>query len=180
MPAQEVGPLDAAFSVGADRTKAIAGPDRIVTDASLLRKDFSIGGAIRSARLTVTALGAYRGYLNGKPIAPQTLLQPGFTDFHKRVLYQTYDVTSLLAIGQEHARFHAGRRLAWLAADVERQSLFCRTGAAARATGYHVRRRSHETIGTDDTWQTAAAPMLSSEIYGGEAYDARAGDSGME
>ena len=32
----------------------------------------------------------------------------------------------------------------------------------------------HETIGTDDTWQTAAAPVLSSEIYGGEAYDARA------
>ena len=31
-----------------------------------------------------------------------------------------------------------------------------------------------ETIGTDDTWQTAAAPVLSSEIYGGEAYDARA------
>ena len=49
------------FSVGVDRTKAIAGPDRVVTDASLLRKDFSIGGGIRSARLTVTALGAYRG-----------------------------------------------------------------------------------------------------------------------
>ena len=32
----------------------------------------------------------------------------------------------------------------------------------------------HETIGTDNTWQTAAAPVLSSEIYGGEAYDARA------
>src|SRR6201995_5306230 len=32
----------------------------------------------------------------------------------------------------------------------------------------------HKTIGTDGTWQSAAAPVLSSEIYGGEAYDARA------
>ena len=33
-------PSDAAFSVGTDRKKAIAGPDRIVTEASLFRKDF--------------------------------------------------------------------------------------------------------------------------------------------
>src|SRR2546429_622691 len=82
-PAQEVGPLDAPFSVGVDRAKAVAGPDRVVTDASLLRKDFSLGSGIRSARLTVTALGAYEGWLNGKRVAPQTVLAPGFTDFHK-------------------------------------------------------------------------------------------------
>src|SRR5882757_3999318 len=98
-PAQEVGPLDAPFSVGVDRAKAVAGPDRVVTDASLLRKDFALGSGIRSARLTVTALGAYEAWLNGKRVAPQTLLAPGFTDFRKRALYQTYDVTPMLSSG---------------------------------------------------------------------------------
>ena len=32
---------------------------------------------------------------------------------------------------------------------------------------------SHKTIATDETWQTAAAPTLFSEIYAGEVYDAR-------
>src|ERR1700751_6051888 len=90
------GSLSAAFSVGIYRKEAIAGPDRIVTDASLFRRDFTVANKVRSARLSVTALGAYEASLNGKRIAPQTLLPPGFTDFHKRVLYQTYDVTSIL------------------------------------------------------------------------------------
>jgi alpha-L-rhamnosidase len=174
MPAQEVGPLDAAFSVAADRAKAIAGPDRIVTDASLFRKDFSIDGAIHSARLTVTALGAYRGYLNGKPVAPQTLLQPGFTDFRKRVLYQTYDVTSLLASGKNSLGFMLGggwhgSPLTWSGDRFFAGPELLRAQLEITFEDGH-----HQTIGTDDTWQTAAAPMLSSEIYGGEAYDARA------
>ena len=139
--AQEVGPLNAAFSVGIDRAEAIAGPDRIVTDASLLRKDFPVA-AYRSARLTVTALGAYRAWLNGKPVAPQTLLSPGFTDFHKRVLYQTYDVTSMLRNCEKHAGLHAGRWMAWLAADVERHPLLSRTRSSSCATGHHVRERA--------------------------------------
>jgi alpha-L-rhamnosidase len=174
MPAQEVGPLDAAFSVGADRAKAIAGPDRIVTDASLLRKEFSVGGSIRSARLTVTALGAYCGYLNGQPIAPHTLLQPGFTDFRKRVLYQTYDVTSRLASGKNTIGFMLGggwhgSPLTWSG-----NRFFAGPDLLRAQLDITFEDGHQEMIGTDDTWQTAAAPVLSSEIYGGEAYDARA------
>ena len=41
-------PLSAWVSI---EQKAIAGPDRIVTDASLFRKDFSVASKVRSARL---------------------------------------------------------------------------------------------------------------------------------
>ena len=173
-PAQEVGPLEATFSVGVDRAKAVAGPDRVVTDASLLRKDFSLGGSIRSARLTVTALGAYEAWLNGKRVAPQTLLAPGFTDFHKRALYQTYDVTSMLSPGKNALGFMLGggwhgSPLAWSGNRFFPGPELLRAQLDITFNDGH-----HETVGTDDTWQTAAAPVLSSEIYGGEAYDARA------
>ncbi|MGD0649397.1 MAG: alpha-L-rhamnosidase N-terminal domain-containing protein, partial [Acidobacteriaceae bacterium] len=94
------GPISADFALGTDRQRAVAGPDRVSTDASLLRKDFRIEGGVRSARLSITALGAYEAFLDGKRVAPGTLLSPGWTDFHKRVLYQTYDVTSLLQQGE--------------------------------------------------------------------------------
>jgi alpha-L-rhamnosidase len=173
-PAQEVGSLNAPFSVGTDRAKAIAGPDRITTDASLLRKDFTVHGGIRSARLTVTALGAYCAWLNGKAVAPQTLLQPGFTDFHKRVLYQTYDVTSMLSSGTNTLGFILGggwhgSPLTWSGT-----RFFAGPDLLRAQLDITLENGQRETIGTDDTWQTAAAPVLSSEIYGGEAYDARA------
>jgi alpha-L-rhamnosidase len=173
-PAQEVGPLDAPFSVGVDRAKPVSGPDRVVTDASLLRKEFSTSGSIRSARLTVTALGAYEAWLNGKRVAPQTLLAPGFTDFHKRALYQTYDVTSMLSSGKNVLGFMLGggwhgSPLTWSGDRFFPGPDLLRAQLEITFTDGH-----HETVGTDDTWQTASAPVLSSEIYGGETYDARA------
>ncbi len=109
--AQAIGPLSLAFGIGTNRQAAIPGPSRIVTDASLLRKEFAVGGAVRSARLVITALGAYQAWIDGKPVAPNTLLAPGWTDFHKRVQYQTYDVTPLVRRGGEHDWRRAGGRV---------------------------------------------------------------------
>ena len=180
VPAQEVGTLAAAFSVGTDREKAIAGPDRIATEASLLRKDFETSGGIRSARLIVTALGAYRAWVNGKVVAPQTLLQPGFTDFHKRVLYQTYDVTAMLSPGKNSLGFMLGggwhgSPLTWSGT-----RFFAGPDLLRAQLDITLENGQRLTIGTDSTWQTAAAPVLSSEIYGGEAYDARAAMPGWD
>jgi alpha-L-rhamnosidase len=174
MRAQEIGPLDRAFSVGVDRAKAVPGPDRVVTDASLLRRDFSIDGGIRSARLTVTAFGAYEAWLNGKRVAPHTLLAPGFTDFHKRVLFQTYDVTGMLSPGKNALGFVLGggwhgSPLTWSG-----NRFFAGPELLRAQLDITFEDGRRETIGTDGTWRTAAAPVLSSEIYGGEAYDARA------
>jgi alpha-L-rhamnosidase len=178
--AHEVGPLSAHFSVGIDRKETIGGPDRIVTDASLFRKDFIVASKVRSARLSVTALGAYEAWLNGKRIAPQTLLPPGFTDFHKRVLYQTYDVTSMLVTARNTLGFMLGggwhgSPLTWSGT-----RFFAGPDLLRAQLDITFEDGHHQVIGTDNTWQTAAAPVLSSEIYGGEAYDARAATPGWD
>jgi alpha-L-rhamnosidase len=173
-----VGPISQPFGIGTDRRQAIAGPDRISTDASLLRKDFSLDSDIRSARLSITALGAYDAFVDGKRVAPNTLLTPGWTDFHKRVLYQTYDVTSLLQHGANTLGVQLGG--GWHSSPM--------TWAGSRNTpGPDLLRAqldvtlangTHQTIITDPSWLTAPAPITFSEIYGGESYDARLAQPG--
>ncbi len=61
-----------------------------------LRKVFGSKGAVRRARLYATARGVYAIHLNGAKVG-DVVLAPGWTDYRKRVQYQTYDVTELLA-----------------------------------------------------------------------------------
>ena len=66
--------------------------------ASYIRKEFTIAAKVRKATLYMTALGVYKGYLNGQPLQ-QAYLLPGFTYYHKRLQYQTWDVTDQLHTG---------------------------------------------------------------------------------
>ena len=67
--------------------------------ASLMRKEFDVAKRVQSARVYVTALGSYRLFLNGRRVG-NDVLTPEFTDYAKRVIYQTYDVTTLLTNGR--------------------------------------------------------------------------------
>lgn len=171
--AQIVGPIDRKFGIGTDRQEAIAGPDRITTSASLFRKSLVLDHSVRSARLTVTALGAYQGFINGQAVSPDSLLSPGWTDFHKRVLYQTYDVTTLLKAGTNTVGIVLGG--GWYSSPM--------TWAGFRYTpGPNLLRAQlditfsdgrQQQVVTDRSWKTAPSPITFSEIYGGESYDAR-------
>jgi len=179
-PAQVVGPMTTPLSIGTDRHSEVPGPNRIATDASLLRKAFTLGNAVQSARLTITALGAYQAFLNGKPIAPHNLLDPGWTDFNKRVLYQTYDVTEMLTNGDNTIAavlgggWH-GSPMTWAGTRA-----YPEPDALRAQLDITLADGSYKTIASDETWQTAPAPTLFSEIYAGETYDARLETSGWD
>jgi alpha-L-rhamnosidase len=172
-PAHEIGPITTPLSIGTDRHSEVPGPNRIATETALLRKDFTVASPIQSARLTITALGAYQAFLNGKPIAPHTLLDPGWTDFHKRILYQTYDVTGMLTTGDNTiaavlgSGWH-GSPMTWAGTRA-----YPEPDALRAQLDITLTNGSHKTIATDETWQTAPAPTLFSEIYAGEVHDAR-------
>ena len=179
-PAQVVGPLSSAFGIGPDQQQPIPGPDRIVTDASLLRKDFTVESPIQTARLTITALGAYHAFINNQPVAPNTLLAPGWTDFHKRVQYQTYDVTPLLNSGANTIGVVLGG--GWYSSPLTWAGFRAYPGPNLLRAQLEITHRNgqHQTIITDPSWQTAPAPITFSEIYGGESYDARLARSGWD
>ena len=62
------------------------------------RKIFTVTN-IQKARLYICACGLYEAKLNGKKVG-DFVLAPGYTDYRKRVQYQTYDVTELLHAGE--------------------------------------------------------------------------------
>ena len=68
------------------------------TSAPLLRKTFTVEKEIAQARAYVTALGLYELRINGKRVG-EDYFTPGWTSYDKRLAYQTYDVTDLLAQG---------------------------------------------------------------------------------
>ncbi|MBB5064250.1 family 78 glycoside hydrolase catalytic domain [Granulicella mallensis] len=176
--AQTVGALSQSFGLGTDRQRAVPGPDRVATDASLLRKSFSVDSSIRTARLSITALGAYQAFINGKAVAPNSLLAPGWTDFHKRVLYQTYDVTSLLSHGANAIGVVLGG--GWYSSPMTWSGFRYTPGPnLLRAQlDLTLANGTHQTIATDPSWLTASASITFSEIYGGESYDARLAQQG--
>ena len=65
----------------------------------MLRKNFELRKSVESARLYISSLGLYRAEINGNKIGDQQLT-PGWTSFHSRIQYQTYDITTLLSTGE--------------------------------------------------------------------------------
>ena len=62
------------------------------------KKIFQLDKEVLSARVYATACGLYEIRLNGKK-AGEFVLAPGYTDYNKRIQYQTMDVTELLKEG---------------------------------------------------------------------------------
>lgn len=59
----------------------------------LFRKEFALGKKVKAATLYVTGVGYYEAFLNGEKIGDH-VLDPAWTNFHKRTFYVTYDVTA--------------------------------------------------------------------------------------
>ncbi|WP_030040648.1 alpha-L-rhamnosidase N-terminal domain-containing protein, partial [Streptomyces resistomycificus] len=89
--------VDSALVVSGT-TDALYGPP--ARPLPLLRKGFvtRTGKKVASARIYASALGVYELEVNGKPVGDQ-VLAPGWTNYHKRIQSQTYDVTKLLDSG---------------------------------------------------------------------------------
>ena len=87
---------------------------RMITPAAdpapLVRKQFKLDGPVASARLYITAHGLYRAEINGQPVSDDAFT-PGWTSYHHRLRYQTYDVARLLRDGANVLGAQLGRRL---------------------------------------------------------------------
>jgi alpha-L-rhamnosidase len=137
-----------------------------------LRKAFALTKPIRHASLYATALGVYELHLNGKRVGDH-ILAPEWTDYHKRIRYQEYDVTSLLRTGDNalgalvaHGWYsgHLGNGGYQYYGVVP--ALFAQL-EVTYADG------STERVVTDTSWKTHISPILSSDFMLGENYDSR-------
>jgi len=133
--------------------------------SALFRKTFKAEKQIKRARVYVSGLGFYELYINGKRIGDK-VLDPGQTDYKKRVLYSIYDVTDELNTGANAigVMLGNGRYVKDYGYDFPRMILQLEIEYLDGTT---------EVVVSDDTWKTSYGPIKANGIYYGEDYDAR-------
>jgi alpha-L-rhamnosidase len=118
-------------------------------------------------------LGLYEIELNGQRVGDQ-VFTPGWTSYDTRLQYQTYDVTPQLRVGKNAIGVILGDgwyrgHLTW---DM-RRNVYGDKLALLLQLQIEYENGKIEIIATDETWKTATGPILSTDIYNGEIYDAR-------
>ena len=140
--------------------------------APFLRRSFTVAQPIQSARLYATALGVYECELNGHKVG-DAVLSPGWTDYNARLDYQTHDVTALVKQGENVWGAVVGD--GWFCGHIgwrQRQN-YGRKPAFRGQLEIEFEDGTRQTIATDENWQFAYGPILSSDLLIGENFDAR-------
>ncbi|MDB6065753.1 MAG: Alpha-L-rhamnosidase [Pedosphaera sp.] len=141
--------------------------------APYLRKNFVVGQAVTRATVYVTAQGAYELHLNGQKVG-NDVLTPGWTQFTKRIYYQTYDVTSMVQGGTNSLGAILGD--GWFASDLAFKGTRKNYGGNPRFLAQLVIELSDgskQTIVTDSSWKASYGPILYGDLLMGAGYDAR-------
>ncbi len=136
--------------------------------APLLRKEFEIAKKVKRARLYISGLGWYELFINGEKIGNH-VLDPATTDYRKRILYVTYDVTDQLRKGSNAIGVMLGN--GW----------YCEPGQLKYGDSPRLLMQLHvefadgttAVVKTDRTWKSSGGPIVHNDISGGEVYDAR-------
>lgn len=139
----------------------------------LFRKEFQLKKDISSATLFITGIGQYDAYINGQKIG-KGFLTPAWSTFDKTVFYNTYDVTTELAKGENAIGVMIGNGFSYINKERYRKLII--------AYGYpkmicklaiQYEDGTNETLVSGADWKTSPSPITYTSIYGGEDYDAR-------
>ena len=146
--------------------------------APLFNKDFSLGKMIRSARLYISGLGYYEASLNGKKIGDQ-VLDPGWTNYSRTVLYSVYDITQSLHTGHNTISVLLGNGwydplpMKLFGAFNLRKVLAIGEPKVIANLRIQFSDGSTRVISTDSTWRTGDSFILKNNVYLGEEQDGR-------
>lgn len=156
--------------------------------APYLRTVFRMDGPIKAARAYVCGLGYYELYLNGTKVGNQ-VLAPAQTDYGprnlqhllypvrdnglKRVLYNTYDITSHLRSGNNAVGVILGN--GWYNQRARRVEGWMWYGQPRLMLQLRIEYADGTVMlmGTTPQWKVATGPILQDAIFTGETYDAR-------
>jgi alpha-L-rhamnosidase len=135
------------------------------------RKEFSFTKKVKSARLYITSLGLYQVFINGQKVSSD-LFTPGWTSYNKRLQYQTYDVSSML---KDKTSIGAILGDGWYRGSIgwgQNNYYGDRLALLLQLKIDYVDGTS-DMVTTGQGWKVTTGPILTSEIYHGETYDAQ-------
>lgn len=140
----------------------------------LLRHEFSAKSKLKRATVNICGLGQYEISINGSNVTAN-VLTPGWTEYTKTCLYDTYDVTALVRQGDNAVGILLGNGM-YRVAKGGRYAKFERSFGPLQAIArirLEYEDGSVAIIGTDESWRVGISPMTFSSDYGGEDWDAR-------
>ena len=143
------------------------------TPAQYFRKEFATPKKIKFAQLFVTCHGLFLLELNGKRVNDE-LFAPGWTSYQKRLQYRVYDITGQVTEGPNAIGVVMGDGwyrgfLTWQGG----KNLYGDKVALLLQLKITYQDGSEELIVTDKSWKASTGPIVKSDIYNGESYDAR-------
>jgi hypothetical protein len=141
----------------------------------LFRRELRLDKPLARALVSVCGLGQYELRINGRR-AGSGVLNPGWSNYRRTILYDTFDVTSLLSQGANVLGVMLGNgffnvekypgRYTKLAGTFGRPKLILQMRLSF-ADG------SEALLVSDRSWRTRPGPITLSSVYGGEDFDAR-------
>ncbi len=139
-----------------------------IEGGGLLRKEFELG-EVKRAFAFISGLGYYELHVNGKRVGDK-VLDPGWSDYNKRVLYSVYDVTDYLVKGKNAVGVMLGHG-----------RYIKRYGYSGTPTLiFQLVADGKTVVISDESWKCADGPIVSDDVYDGETYDARLEQEGWD
>ena len=150
----------------------------------IFRKQFSVTKPIKRALLFGAGLGYFEFHLNGAKVGDHQL-DPGWTDFSKRVSYQTFDVTSMVKKGPNAIGAMLGN--GWFnTVPLRIFGINLRdhlpSGDPRLLAQLHIEYAdgTSDVVVSDPSWRAGEGPIVRNSVYLGEVYDARNVQSGWD
>jgi len=143
--------------------------------APVFKKNFLIENKIVKAELLICGLGLFEVKINGR-LPDDTVLNPAHTQYNRTVLYRSFDISDLLASGENEITVELGHSFFnettnvwdWDKASWRSSPKLIADLNIAYANGVN------ESICTDDNWQyTLDGTITKNSIYYGETHDLR-------
>ncbi|GFP74685.1 family 78 glycoside hydrolase catalytic domain [Clostridium fungisolvens] len=133
-------------------------------------KEFKTEKEIDTVRVYATALGVYEIKINGEKIG-DTYFAPGWTNYKKRLQYQTYKADGML---KEDNKIEITIGNGWykgIFGFMCTPNIYGDRVAALAEIHINYVDGTKEIIGTDESWKVTTGAIRSSEIYMGETID---------
>ena len=142
--------------------------------ARYLRTEFKVEKEVRRATLYISGLGMYEAYINGKKVGDQ-VLAPAPTDYRRTILYNAFDVTSMLA-AENAIGVTLGNGRYYTMQQNKKPYKITNFGYPKLRLNLVIEYAdgSKQTVSSDDKWRlNPDGAIRSNNEYDGEIYDAR-------
>ncbi len=137
------------------------------------RKRFAVKQRVKKARLYITACGLYEARIGDKKVG-DFIMAPGYTDYRKRVQYQSYDVTAMLQDGENELSVQLAD--GWYRGSCGANGIVNQYGTETKLLAqleieYENGRK--QTVGTDENWDWSNdGPIRFADNKDGEVVEA--------